>query len=77
VGEKLAALPPGTIDLDMFSWNRRLARYVKARDHETTIDLFHEMQQKGMTLDRFTFVAVFNACSSLKHLKWAGRFINR
>jgi len=47
VGEKLAALPPGTLDLDMFSWNRRLARYVKAGDHETTIELFHEMHKKA------------------------------
>ncbi|KAH8964129.1 hypothetical protein BDL97_04G048000 [Sphagnum fallax] len=69
VGEKLAALPPGTVDLDMFSWNRRLARYVKAGDHETTIELFHEMQQKGMTLDRFTFVPVLNACASLQALE--------
>ncbi|CAM6023970.1 unnamed protein product [Sphagnum balticum] len=69
VGEKLAALPPGTVDLDMFSWNRRLARYVKAGDHETTIELFHEMQQKSMTLDRFTFVPVLNACASLQALE--------
>jgi pentatricopeptide repeat protein len=69
VGEKLAALPPGTVEWDMFSWNRRLSRYVKAGQHETTIELFHEMQQKGMSFDRFTFVPVLNACASLQALE--------
>jgi pentatricopeptide repeat protein len=41
--------------------NSRLARYVKAGQHEKTIELFQEMQQKGMTLDQFTFVLVLNA----------------
>jgi pentatricopeptide repeat protein len=69
VGEKLGALPPGTVEWDMFSWDRRLSRYVKAGQHETTIQLFHEMQQKGVSFDRFTFVPVLNACASLQALE--------
>ncbi len=53
----------------MFSWNRRLSRYVKAGQHEMTIELFHEMQQKGMSFDRFSFVPVLNACASLQALE--------
>jgi pentatricopeptide repeat protein len=49
-----------------FSWNRRLSRYVKDGQHETTIELFHEMPQKGMSFDRFSFVPVLNACASLQ-----------
>jgi pentatricopeptide repeat protein len=68
VEAKLAALAPGTLELDSFSWNRKLARYVKAGQYEKTIQLFREMQQKRMSLDRFTFVPVLNACASLQAL---------
>lgn len=36
VGARLAAMAPGAVQLDRFSWNRRLARYVKAGQHEKT-----------------------------------------
>jgi len=51
VGAKLAAMAPGTLQLDSFSWNRRLARYVKAGRPEKTVELFRELQQKGWTPD--------------------------
>ncbi|CAK9202979.1 unnamed protein product [Sphagnum troendelagicum] len=59
----------------MFSWNTRLARYVKAGQHEKTIELYQEMQQKGMSPDSFTFVPVLNACASLRALE-AGRKVH-
>jgi pentatricopeptide repeat protein len=65
VEAKLAVMAPGTIQSDRFTWNRRLARYVKAGQHEKTIKLFQDMQQKGITPDTFTFVPVLNACASL------------
>ncbi|CAM6051442.1 unnamed protein product, partial [Sphagnum compactum] len=71
----LAAMAPGTVQLDMFPWNRRLARYVKAGQHEKTIELYQEMQQKGMSPDNFTFVPVLNACASLRALE-AGRKVH-
>ncbi|CAK9238066.1 unnamed protein product [Sphagnum troendelagicum] len=72
---QLAAMAPGTVQLDMFSWNRRLARYVKAGQYEKTIELYQEMQQKGMSPDNFTFVPVLNACASLRALE-AGRKVH-
>ncbi len=66
---KLAVMAPGTIQSDHFSWNRRLARYVKAGQHEKTIKLFQDMEQKGITPDTFTFVPVLNACASLRALE--------
>jgi len=75
VRAQLAAMAPGTVQLDMFSWNRRLARYVKAGQHEKTIELYQEMQQKGMSPDNFTFVPVLNACASLRALE-AGRKVH-
>ncbi|CAM6002934.1 unnamed protein product [Sphagnum balticum] len=75
VRAQLAAMAPGTVQLDMFSWNRRLARYVKAGQHEKTIELYQEMQQKGMSPDNFFFVPVLNACASLRALE-AGRKVH-
>ncbi|CAK9227526.1 unnamed protein product [Sphagnum troendelagicum] len=75
VRAQLAAMAPGTVQLDMFSWNRRLARYVKAGQHEKTIELYQEMQQKGTSRDNFTFVPVLNACASLRALE-AGRKVH-
>ncbi len=67
---KLASMAPGTAQLDSFSWNRKLARYVKAGQHEKTVELFQEMKQRGTsTPDRFTFVLMLNACASLGTLE--------
>ncbi len=52
-----------------FSWNRRLARYVKAGHMRRQFELFQEMQQKGMSLDSFSFVQVLNACASVGALQ--------
>ncbi len=65
----------GDCTIAHFSWNRRLARYVKAGQHEKTIELYQEMQQEGMSPDNFTFVPVLNACASLRALE-AGRKVH-
>ncbi len=72
VEAEMAALVPGTVQLDRFSWNRRLARHVKAGQYEKTMELYQLMQQEGMTPDKYTFVPVLNACASLQSLD-AGR----
>ncbi len=64
----MAALVPGTVQLDRFSWNRRLARHVKAGQYEKTLELYQLMQQEGMMPDKYTFVPVLNACASLQSL---------
>jgi pentatricopeptide repeat protein len=51
------------------SWNRRLAKFVKTGEYEKTMELFKQMQKKGMTPDRFTFVPVLNACAGLRALE--------
>jgi pentatricopeptide repeat protein len=58
-------MAPGTVQLNSFSWNRNLARYVKAWKPEKTIELFQEMQQKCLSPDSFNFVPVLNACGNL------------
>jgi pentatricopeptide repeat protein len=62
-------MAPGAVQLDNFSWNRRLARYAKAGQHEKTVEFFQEMLQKGIIPDRFGFVPLLNACASLGALE--------
>ncbi len=54
---------------DSFSWNRRLAKYAKAGQHEKTVEFFREIQEKGTTPDRFAFVPLLNACANLGTLE--------
>jgi len=64
---KMAALAPWTLQLDSFSWNRRLAKYVKAEQYKKTLELFQQMQKEGMIHVTFTFVPVLNVCANCKH----------
>ncbi|KAH9544539.1 hypothetical protein CY35_13G126800 [Sphagnum magellanicum] len=69
VAAGVAAMAPGTVQMDSFSWNRRLAKYVKAGEYEKTMELFKQMQKRGMRPDKFTFVPVLNACAGLRALE--------
>jgi pentatricopeptide repeat protein len=69
IGPELAAMAPGTVQVSIFSWNTRLIRSVEAGDYEKTLNLFQQMQQEGMIPNRFTFVPVLNACTSLQALE--------
>jgi pentatricopeptide repeat protein len=55
--------------MDSFSWNRKLARCVNAGQHEKTMELFQQMQEEGMSPNRFTFVPVLKACTSLRAIE--------
>jgi pentatricopeptide repeat protein len=55
--------------IEHFSWNRRLVRHVKAKQHEKTVKFFQQMQQKGMSPDIFTFILVLNGCACSEALK--------
>jgi pentatricopeptide repeat protein len=67
VAAEVAAMAPGTVQMGSFSWNRRLAKFVKTGEYEKTMELFKQMQKKGMRPDRFTFVPVL----VYEHLKRA------
>ncbi|CAK9878571.1 unnamed protein product [Sphagnum jensenii] len=76
VEAEVAAMAPGTVQLNVFSWNRRLFRHVKAGQYKQTMELFHQLQQEGLSPDRYTFVPVLNACASLQALA-EGRCIHK
>jgi pentatricopeptide repeat protein len=47
VEAKLAAMAPGTLQSNIFSWNKKLEKYVKAGQPEKTTELFQQMQQEA------------------------------
>jgi pentatricopeptide repeat protein len=71
VETEMAALAPGTVHLDSFTWNKRIARSAKAGEYEKTMELFKQMQSEGMNPNKFTFVPILNPCASLQALQEA------
>ncbi len=67
----MAALAPGTVHLDSFTWNKRIARSAKAGEYEKTLEPLKQMQSEGMNPNKFTFVPILNACASLWALEEA------
>ncbi len=57
----MAAMAPGTVQLNIFAWNRKLNKYLKDMQPKKAMQLFRQMQQEGMNPDKFTFVQVVNA----------------
>jgi len=68
VEAEMAAMVPGTVQLSIFAWNKKLAKYVKAGEPKKTLQLFQQLQREGISPDKFTFVQVLNACASLQAL---------
>ncbi len=65
----MAAMAPGKLQLHHFSWNKKLAKYVKDGQPETAMQFFQQIQREGMSPDKFTFVQVINACAGLGALE--------
>jgi pentatricopeptide repeat protein len=69
VEAEMAAMAPGTVQLNIFRLNKKLEKYVKAGQPEKALQRFQQLQQQeGMSPDTFTFVHVLNACASLRAL---------
>ncbi len=69
VEKGLAAMALGTVQLNIFSWNTRLTRRIKAGEHKRIMELFQKMQKEGRILDKFTFVSVLTVRASLRALE--------
>jgi len=68
VAAEMAAMTPGTEQLHIFAWNKKLTKYVKGGQTEKAMQLFQQMQQKGNS-DKFTFLQVIKACAHLGALE--------
>jgi pentatricopeptide repeat protein len=73
---EMAAMAPGRVQLNIFEWNQKLTKHVKDGQLEKVMDLFQQMQQEGMSPDKFTFVQVIKACAGLGRLE-DGRLIHK
>ncbi len=68
-------MAPGTVQLNIRGWNKKLRKYVKDGQFQKAMQLFQQIQQEGMSPDTFTFVQVINACAGLGALE-EGRHIH-
>ncbi|KAH9540910.1 hypothetical protein CY35_14G031200 [Sphagnum magellanicum] len=73
VASEIAAMAPGTVQLNIFAWNQKLTKYVKDGQPEKAIQLFQQMQQDGVIPNKFTFVPLINACAGLGALEGGRR----
>ncbi|CAK9237433.1 unnamed protein product [Sphagnum troendelagicum] len=72
----MAAMAPGTVKLNIFAWNQKLTKDGKDGQLEKAMQLFQQMQQEGMSPDKFTFVQVIKACAGLGRLQ-DGRLVHK
>ncbi|CAK9266694.1 unnamed protein product [Sphagnum jensenii] len=68
-------MAPGTVQLNILGWNKKLRKYVKDGQAQKAMQLFQQIQQEGMSPDTFTFVQVINACAGLGALE-EGRHVH-
>jgi pentatricopeptide repeat protein len=65
----MAAMAAGTVQLNIFAWNQKLKTYVKDRQPEKAMQLFQQMQQEGMSPEKFAFIQVMKASAGLGALE--------
>ncbi len=46
VAAEMTAMAPGTVQLNIYVWNKKLTKFVKDRQPEKVMHLFQQMQQK-------------------------------
>jgi pentatricopeptide repeat protein len=69
VAPEMTAVTPGTLLLNIYVWNKKLKKFVKGGQPEKVMHLFQQMQQEGMSPNKFTFILVINACAALGALE--------
>jgi pentatricopeptide repeat protein len=76
VAAEMAAMAPGTVQLNIFEWNQKLTKDVEDGQPEKAMQLFQQMQQEGMSPENFTFAQVIKACAGLGRLQ-DGRLVHK
>jgi pentatricopeptide repeat protein len=65
----MTAMAPGTVQLNIYVWNKKLTKFVKDGQPEKVMHLFQQMQQEGMSPNKFTFILAITACAALGALE--------
>jgi len=76
VAAETAAMAPGTVQSNIFAWNEKFTKDVKDGQLEKAMQPFQQMQQEGMSPDKFTFVRVIKTCAGLGRLE-DGRLVHK
>jgi pentatricopeptide repeat protein len=76
VAIEMAVMAPGRVQLNTFAWNQKLTKDVKDGQLEKAMQLFQQMQQEGMSPEKFTFLQVIKACAGLGRLE-DGRLVHK
>ncbi|CAN1180700.1 Pentatricopeptide repeat-containing protein At5g52850, chloroplastic [Linum perenne] len=58
---------------DVVSWSGMLSSYTKSGNHETTLDVYREMEASGTYPNAFTFSSVLRSCAALSDLEFGKR----
>jgi pentatricopeptide repeat protein len=66
---EIAAMAPGTVQLNSFAWNQKRTKYVKDGQSQKVMQLFQQMQREGVRPNKFTFVPVIKTCAGLGTLE--------
>jgi pentatricopeptide repeat protein len=61
-------MAPGAVQLNILAWNKRFEQYVKNGQPEKVMRLFQQLQQEGISPNKFTCLQVINSCASLRAL---------
>jgi pentatricopeptide repeat protein len=69
VAAEMAAMAPGTVQLNIFAWNQKIKTYVRSGKPKKALQLFQQMQREGTSPDKFTFIQVITACARLRALE--------
>jgi pentatricopeptide repeat protein len=62
-------MTPGSVDLPVAFWSKKLSRYVRDGEDEKALELFQQMKQEERKPDAFSFVPVLTACGKLQALE--------
>jgi pentatricopeptide repeat protein len=62
-------MAPGIVQLHIFAWNKKLKTYLKDGQPKKALQLFQQLQREGISLDKFNFIQVVNACAQLQTLE--------
>jgi len=65
VAAQIAAKAPGIVQFNIFACNRKLTKDVKDGQLEKVMQFFQQMQQQGVSPNKFTFIQVIKACAAL------------
>jgi pentatricopeptide repeat protein len=56
VAAEMAAMAPGTVQLNIFAWNQKIKTYVRNGKRKKALQFFQQMHREGTSPDKFTFI---------------------